>query len=68
VSLDDNEHFWKTSVDALPWICVRNDDSNFPNLYGVQSLPTFFVLDRSNTLKERLTNISQLEEKVSKYI
>lgn len=68
VSLDDNEHFWKTSVDALPWICVRNDESNFPNLYGVQSLPTFFVLDRSNTLKERLTNISQLEEKVSKYI
>lgn len=68
VSLDENEHFWKTSVDALPWICVLNDNANYPNLYGVQSLPTYFILDRSNMLKERLVDINQLEEKVSKYI
>lgn len=28
ISLDGDEHFWKTSADNLPWVCVR--DANEP--------------------------------------
>ena len=26
VSVDPDEHFWKTSTAAIPWICVRDED------------------------------------------
>ena len=56
VSVDPNEHFWKTSTAALPWICVRDEggiQGQSLQLYNVQSIPTFFLIDRSNTLKAR---------------
>ena len=38
ISLDADEHFWKTAADNLPWICVRDPQgpySTYLNLYGV---------------------------------
>ena len=67
VSVDPNEHFWKTSTAALPWICVR-DESGIQGqslqLYNVQSIPTFFLIDRSNTLKARDAQIKDLDETI----
>ena len=67
VSVDPNEHFWKTSTAALPWICVR-DESGIQGqslqLYNVQSIPTFFLIDRSNTLKARDAQIKDLDEAI----
>ena len=31
ISLDTDEHFWKTSADNLPWICVRVHCSSTTN-------------------------------------
>lgn len=67
VSVDPNEHFWKTSTAALPWICVRDEGSiqgQSLQLYNVQSIPTFFLIDRSNTLKARDAQIKDLDEAI----
>lgn len=67
VSVDPNEHFWKTSTAALPWICVRNEggiQGQSLQLYNVQSIPTFFLIDRSNTLKARDAQIKDLDEAI----
>ena len=67
VSVDPNEHFWKTSTAALPWICVRDEggiQGQSLQLYNVQSIPTFFLIDRSNTLKARDAQIKDLEEAI----
>ncbi len=67
VSVDPNEHFWKTSTAALPWICVRDEDGiqgQSLQLYNVQSIPTFFLIDRSNTLKARDAQIKDLDEAI----
>ena len=67
VSVDPNEHFWKTSTAALPWICVRDEggiQGQSLQLYNVQSIPTFFLIDRSNTLKARDTQIKDLDEAI----
>ena len=67
VSVDPNEHFWKTSTAALPWICVRDEggiQGQSLQLYSVQSIPTFFLIDRSNTLKARDAQIKDLDEAI----
>ena len=67
VSVDPNEHFWKTSTAALPWICVRDEggiQGQSLQLYNVQSIPTFFLIDRTNTLKARDAQIKDLDEAI----
>lgn len=56
VSLDADEHFWKTSADNLPWICVRDGNgihSTNLALYNVRQLPSMFLINRNNELKLR---------------
>lgn len=64
VSLDTDEHFWKTSTQALPWICVR--DANGPQSeilaqYNIQRIPTFFLIDKNNVLQKRDVQISDID-------
>ena len=60
ISLDTDEHFWKTSADNLPWICVRDPQgpySTYVRMYGVSQLPTSFLVNRSNELSLRKLRI-----------
>ena len=64
VSVDPDEHFWKTSTAAIPWICVRDEggvQGQSLQLYNVQSIPTFFLIDRSNTLQARDVQIKDID-------
>ena len=64
VSLDPDEHFWKTQTAALPWISVRDPQglqSKNLALYNVSSLPTFFLIDRTNTLQKRDVQVKDLD-------
>lgn len=67
VSLDPDEHFWKESVAALPWVCVRDANSIgsvYLTQYNVQSLPTFFTIDRNNVLQKRDAQIKDLDAEI----
>jgi len=71
ISLDEDEHFWKTASDKLPWICVRDEDglaSTYTSLYNVKKVPTFFLISRDNELKARDENIKNLEETIKKML
>lgn len=71
VSLDGDEHFWKTSADNLPWVCVRDADgpySQYVTLYNVNDLPAAYLVGRDNVLKARLEDIRNLEEEVKKLL
>ena len=65
ISLDADEHFWKTAADNLPWICVRDPQgpySTYLNLYGVTQLPTAFLVNRNNELSLRVGEKTNMEE------
>ncbi len=67
VSLDPDEHFWKTTTAALPWISVRDPQglqSQNLALYNVNSLPTFFLIDKTNTLRKRDVQIKDLNAEI----
>lgn len=71
VSLDSNEHYWKTAADKLPWICVREPRgvySDLLNLYNFQSLPAVYIINRANELNSRVDNIENLEVAVKKLL
>ena len=71
VSLDSNEHFWKTSTKRLPWINVRDADgiySQYITLYNLQRLPSYFIIDRNNTLKQRDVQIEDLNKSIAAYL
>ena len=64
VSLDADEHFWKTSADNLPWVCVRDENGIYSTnaaLYGVQNLPSFLLINRNNELRARGETVKDLE-------
>lgn len=67
VSLDGNEHFWKTQTAALPWISVRDpqgvESSNLMS-YNVRSIPTFFLIDRNNAISKRDAQIKDLDAEI----
>ena len=67
VSLDPDEHFRKTTTAALPWISVRDPQglrSQNLALYNVNSLPTFFLIDKTNTLRKRDVQIKDLNAEI----
>lgn len=71
VSLDPDEHFWKTAAETLPWVCVRDEEapySNIATLYGVRELPTYFLINRANELVMRDASVKDLEAEIQKLL
>lgn len=66
VAIDGDEHFWKTQTAALPWISTRVDDntSSVLQLYNVQQVPTFFLLDRSCNVVKRDAQIKDIDAEI----
>ncbi len=67
VSMDDDEHYWKTMCSQLPWVCVYGADGHADDillLYGVQSLPTYFLIGRGSELQARGEQITDLRQAI----
>ena len=64
VGIDANEHFWKTNVAALPWVCVYDGKGETLIPYNVQDVPTFFLLDRNCTLTKRDIMIKDIDAEI----
>ena len=67
VSLDADEHYWKTTADNLPWICVRDASgvySSLVALYNIQNIPTLYLVNRANELSERVDDLGKLETEI----
>lgn len=67
VSIDPDEHYWKTACEHLPWICVyesRGEASDYLGLYQVAALPTYFLINRQGDLVARTEQIPDLEKAV----
>ena len=67
VSLDPDEHFWKTQTAALPWICVRDErgaQSEYLLSYNIQTIPTFFLVGRNSDLHKRDAQIKDLDAEI----
>ena len=71
VSLDENEHFWKTAVENIPWVCVRPDDAPYSreaSLYSVRELPTYFLINRAGELVMRDEMVEDLEKELERLL
>ena len=71
ISLDSDEHFWKTSADNLPWVCVRDAAgpySQYASIYNVDGLPSVFLVGRDNILKLRGEDIEDLDAEIRKLL
>lgn len=64
VSLDADEHYWKTVADNLPWVCVRDPNgiySSFAAIYSVQEVPTYFLINKNNELTLRSESVKDID-------
>ena len=67
VSVDPDEHFWKTQTAALPWICVHEsqaDNGITLTKYNVQAVPTFFLLDKNCVPHKRDVQIKDIDAEI----
>ena len=67
VSLDADEHFWKTTADNLPWISVRDANgiySNVAAMYNVKEVPSLSLINRNSELSARGETIKDLDAAV----
>lgn len=71
ISYDTNEHFFKTQTEALPWICVwdpEGAESRTLVSYNIQSIPTYFIIDRANKLQKRDVQIQDLDAEIQHWL
>ncbi len=71
VSLDADEHFWKTTADNLPWICVRDANGIYSALaaaYNVQAVPTLFLINRKSELSARGETIKDMDSAIKELL
>lgn len=67
VSFDPSEHFWKTQVEALPWINVRDENttaSPYINIFNLQGLPTFFLVGKDGSVSKRDAQIKDIDAEI----
>ena len=67
VSIDPDEHCWKTACEHLPWTCVyesRGEASGYLGSYLVRRLPTYFLINRHGDLVARDEQIDDLEKTI----
>lgn len=65
--MDADEHFWKTSTDNLPWVCVRDANGIYSSVaatYNVKSVPSLFLINRNSELSARGETIKDLDAAV----
>lgn len=71
VSLDTDEHFWKTSASNLPWVCVhdRNSEhSKYISTYNLQGIPTYFLINKKGEIIARDAMVSDLNKEILKLL
>lgn len=71
VCVDPDRHLWTQRSEQLPWTCVYCEDgldSDILTLYNVQSLPTYFLIDRNCDLKSRQENPNTLGASIEKLL
>ena len=67
VSIDPDEHYWKTACEHLPWTCVyesRGEASGYLGSYLVRRLPTYLLINRHGDLVARDEQIDDLEKTI----
>ena len=67
VSLDADEHYWKTAADNLFWSCVLDENLVYSTNVAVdkvRQVPSIFLINRNNELKLRGEDIKNLEAAV----
>ncbi len=71
VSLDPDEHYWKTMCRQLPWVCVwdgEGTDNDIVRLYALMRLPTWFLIDRNGDLVGRQEFLGDMEEEIRRLL
>jgi peroxiredoxin len=71
VSLDDDEHFWKQQTKALPWISVRDADglqTRYIRSYNIKSVPEYFLIDKSNSLVSRSSQVKNVDDAIRRLL
>ena len=69
MSLDEDAHFWKTQVAALPWICVHDDGSASQSyLYQARTLPLDYIISRDNVLVLGPQQIKDLDADIARQL
>ena len=67
ISIDPDEHYWKTACEHLPWICVYESEgeaSSYIGSYLVRSIPTYFLIDRNGDLVARDEQVADLDQAI----
>lgn len=71
IAFDADETLWRQTAAKLPWITVWNsttDDFQPITSYNVDALPTTFIIDRQGTLRQRITDPTELAKEIKKYL
>ena len=71
VGIDTEEFQWRQSAVNLPWITVYDPlgvESRNLASYNVTQVPLTYIIDRKGEIVERVTDITDLDSKVAKYM
>lgn len=68
VSIDRNKILWESSVENIPWICVRDESGVFARNYNVLNLPTIFLINRKGDIVGRFFDFKEIDKEIQKLL
>ncbi|MBR2379677.1 MAG: TlpA family protein disulfide reductase, partial [Paraprevotella sp.] len=71
VSIDPNEHYWKTACEQLPWVCVydpNGEESGYIRSYQIYRIPSYFLINKNGDLVARDEQVENLEESIKQLL
>jgi len=68
ISLDRNRLFWENSVEAIPWIAVRDETGTFAQRYNISQIPTTFLMDREMNIVARDLTFGELDREIDRLL
>ena len=71
VGFDSDEFQWRQSAKNIPWTTVFNspkDGGKYLQYYNVTTLPVTFLIDKNGELVERITDPTEIEAAVKRYM
>lgn len=71
VGVANDPYTWAHGRNGLPWITLYGDAQTVGSVlmsYGVQGLPTWYLIDRNGDIKERVTKVEDLRGSIEQLL
>lgn len=68
ISFDRDPAIWTRSAVNIPWACVYDATGQSAQLYNVNTIPTYFLMNKTGEIVKRLESLKNIDKEIAKLL